>query len=547
MKYSKSIHINIIAILVTIATFTASCEDFFDYQSNQYMGLDDNTINSENDTVFSVIGILTKIQKLADKYVLLGELRGDLLSTTEFTEEELKALNNHALNEKSTFSDLTDYYAVINNCNYFISRVDTSISVNGNKPFLKELSAVKSFRAWTYLQLALNYAKVVYYENPILNIADNNRNYPLLNIAQTIDTLIADLEPHANYDSPNYGTIFTAESKYLFINTKYLLGDLYLWKAAISDDQYLSQKANYEKAAMYYATVIMQQKYINTGFESKWTNSAYTTFIDSWSSIFKQTANNKELISIISLSETGFNGNTTQLPNYFQQAELAASQRLIDLYDEQIYAYPLSSTVTSYTYGDLRKKETIQSTSTAEYTSIPLPLKYKSNTIMIYRVGQLYLRYAEAVNRLGKPGLAFAVLKYGLKASVLSDNKAIPAKEVMDLPYYISIFNNLAFNENKGIHSRGSGNSDVNSRYTIPVTCNTLADSVIFVENAICDELALETAFEGNRFQDLMRFSEHRNNPDFLAEKVSISHNDNTTLRNLLKVKSNWFVPIKRD
>lgn len=545
MQLFKTIHTKLFAFILSTLILCTSCGDFFDMKSNQFMDADEYTIHSANDTVYSVMGILTKMQKLSDKYVLIGELRGDLLTTTAFTDEELKKLNSFTLDSNSSFSDKTDYYAVINNCNYFLSKVDTSISVKGYKPFLNELGAVKGFRAWTYLQLALNFGKAGYYEQPILKVSDSEKDYPVLSLAQIIDTLIKDVEPCIKYDLPNYGTIFTAESKYLFINTHCLLGDLYLWKAALSEDDYFIQKPNYEKAAQFYADAILKYKYANSNYEFKWTNSAFTTNLDSWSSLFGQTVGSKELISILSLTSNSNLGNTTQLPNYYKNAQLAVSQKLIDLFDEQIYAYQLSSTVTTYTYGDLRKKGSVITGSTGEFSNIPLPLKYKFNTIVLNRVGQLYLRYAEAVNRAGKPGVAFAVLKYGLNPTSLSDNKFVPTREVTPMPTYVSVFNNAIFNQNTGIHSRGCGNSVINTRYVIPLTCTTRNDSVVFVENLICDESALETAFEGNRFQDLMRISEHRNDPTFLAERIASAHQHESNFLGLLSVKSNWFLPFK--
>ena len=52
------------------------------------------------------------------------------------------------------------------------------------------------------------------------------------------------------------------------------------------------------------------------------------------------------------------------------------------------------------------------------------------------------------------------------------------------------------------------------------------ADIINAIENVIVDELALETAFEGNRFTDLVRIAEHKNASGFdgtewLARKIA--------------------------
>jgi hypothetical protein len=51
-------------------------------------------------------------------------------------------------------------------------------------------------------------------------------------------------------------------------------------------------------------------------------------------------------------------------------------------------------------------------------------------------------------------------------------------------------------------------------------------DVVNAVENIIVDELALETAFEGNRFTDLVRMAEHKNasgynGSEWIANKIA--------------------------
>ena len=76
----------------------------------------------------------------------------------------------------------------------------------------------------------------------------------------------------------------------------------------------------------------------------------------------------------------------------------------------------------------------------------------------------------------------------------------------------------------------------------------TQEDSILFVENTICDEMALETAAEGLRFYDLMRLSRHRNDPTFLADKVARrngSNNFDEALYNFLSKEENWYLPIE--
>jgi len=37
---------------------------------------------------------------------------------------------------------------------------------------MREFAACKAIRAWTYMQLALNFGSVTYYERPVLSVKD---------------------------------------------------------------------------------------------------------------------------------------------------------------------------------------------------------------------------------------------------------------------------------------------------------------------------------------------------------------------------------------
>ena len=76
----------------------------------------------------------------------------------------------------------------------------------------------------------------------------------------------------------------------------------------------------------------------------------------------------------------------------------------------------------------------------------------------------------------------------------------------------------------------------------------SLEDSILFVEDKICDEMALELVFEGSRFGDLQRIALHRDDPQFLARKVAArggKNNFNNELFERLKDKNNWYLPLE--
>lgn len=279
--------------------------------------------------------------------------------------------------------------------------------------------------------------------------------------------------------------------------------------------------------------------------------------------------------------------------------------------------------------------------------------------INVYRKRQIYLRFAEAINRAGFPGHAFAILRDGLnfekfpevvdsirivehlRDSVSNDtlfqicrivvrpdtlhkgthNLGISPDELVRAwgkPYLD--FSDSKWTNSAGIHALGCGQSDdydthytyanvVNQRiaaewkrtgYLQPLAANkatrntvepVYADTVQWaywedveieeplpadeweieaVETLIADEMALETAFEGFRYFDLMRMARHKNNAGLVdgnewfawmisnrsvnqapyVETVDENGNvvaptgtQNTYLYELLKNQSNWYLP----
>ena len=556
-----------------------SCEDIMSTDSNRLTLADNNLIDSPNDSVYSILGILSQVQNISDKYVLLGELRGDLMDVTPTSESDLRDLSQFNIDASTNqFADPRDFYSVINNCNFFIQRVDTNIAVKAYKPFVKELAVAKTIRAWTYMQLALNFGKVSYFTKPILTVKDSEENFPELTPEQLIDSLITDLNtmnPMAPASLPGYGTINGVPSRLLFIDTKFLMGDLYLWKAS-----YTKNTADYEMAATYYSELMKEGSYTNRSHVGvRWINDFFLSYSDAWSNWLTSTTGVGELISIAKLANNNYEGTTSQVALLCEDNKLASSKPMDDLFEAQTYCYydPVSSSAKLYP-GDLRGKAALRTRRDDDKTIIT---KFEYYNITFYRTGLLYLRYAEAVNRAGKPSLSFAVLKYGLNSATLRDAKRVVPSDISDNKEYVTKLTNASFDGNVGMHNRGSGNSTYNLSYAIPdytrytpvvvrdndgnplvgadgndsiislpttlpdLLAEAKMDSILFVESAICDELALETGFEGNRFQDLMRFSNHRNDTEFLARKVAAKHNNDNTLFIKLKDRNNWFLPVK--
>ena len=550
---------HIIFELIILALIATGCDSMLKVDSERIIFPENHQIDSPNDSIYSMVGIFTKLQKLADRYVLLGELRGDLMDITENAKLELREINDLDISSDNPYNKIEDYYAVINHCNYLIANIDTALVSGGEKSLLKEYAAAKAIRAWTYMQIALNYGTAKYYTEPLLTVQATQADFPEYSINDLVPVLIQELEPVKFVETPGGISLgVDLSSNKLFFPIPLLLGDLYLWNG------------QYENAAREYYYLIEDKNYvISERYSSIWTvdNGVFVSRRvqdQNWMDIF--VLSNPEQITL--LSGTTQTGDTDILyrfsgPDY----EIAPSSVAINKWDDQTYYYNENATITGDLRGDVGSYFKSGSVYASYFTysgnagnmiskyplifqnSLDANSNFTTKAVMIYRVATLYLRYAEAVNRIGKPNLAFAVLKYGMNPEELALDSIVPRHEKYSV-YTDSTgtfidyanFNNLAFEQNIGVHARGCGNVNRGTDFIIP-SLNSLQDSVNFVEDKIIEELALETAFEGNRFHDLMRIAIRRNNPAFLADKIAAKHTGNEqAIRSKLMDENNWYL-----
>ena len=227
------------------AMLTSSCHDMLNVESNRVeYSFDKLTFN---DSVYSVLGILNAVQQVGDRQILINELRADLVTVNDkkavFDVQELSRSEFNLQSNK--YLDVKDYYSIINNCNIYLARVDTTLTKDNVKLMLPEYVAVKSVRAWTYLQLAINHNVIPYFTEPILSHqAAEEAMSKMMSREQVIANLIEDIRPYENpaaYPMPawdndgkvlkfGYGSNGTElATKLLFVPIRMLLGELYLW------------------------------------------------------------------------------------------------------------------------------------------------------------------------------------------------------------------------------------------------------------------------------------------------------------------------------
>ena len=146
---SKSIIGAALAAIVTLGA-TTSCADMFDIDSTRVVVEDKHTLSTSADSAYSTLGVLQCMREIADRYIILGEVRGDLMEINEYTKTSLRNIAEFNFDEENEYLNVRDYYAVINNCNYILAKMDTTISHNNERVMIDEYAAVLGVRAWSY-------------------------------------------------------------------------------------------------------------------------------------------------------------------------------------------------------------------------------------------------------------------------------------------------------------------------------------------------------------------------------------------------------------
>ena len=505
----------------------SSCEDMLEVESDRVeYNLDDLTLN---DTVYSVLGILKNVQAVVDRQVLLGELRGDLMVVNEKSAvTDLQKISRFEFDSDNKYLDVKDYYSIINNCNIYLKRVQKNLYAerDGKQPLLKEFVAVKSVRAWAYMQLAMNYGSIPYFTEPILthSLAEEVSNREYLGMEELAQKLIEDIAPYENpniYPMPNFSGLNYATEKY-FVPIRQLLGDLYLWTK------------QYRQAVKCYYNVIFDGKYTAMGDSVSWTNvkdgEEPTTMSRAMYSPLGSVSKNNT-IAIASFSTISDNGTVSELGDIINPIGIvgshmvAAAPGIFGLSKNQVYYYNNNASKKADIVeawnpsrdkpGDLRIYVNTQEGETSEdgilYEGVISKYDRTVTLVKLARPVQTYLRLAEAINGLSYEGwqavrpdtvpayeLAMDILKKGLKERMYqlikqTGTEMVPFKKVnidengdtvkvevdgvlvpdtiygeVEKPVFVKDSLNFKYDEfskNNGIHARGSGQVAQNTAY----------------------------------------------------------------------------------
>ena len=416
--------------------------------------------------------------------------------------------------------------------------------------------------------------------------------------------------PNFGNVSPQNSAIYPSR---LFIPVDLVLGDMYLeikdyHRAATHYVTYLTEVAPDSRRH-----IAFTQSYLTSrssavfDLPSDWhdDNLRQRSNTSDWESVFTPSNDdqNTDIICYIPMAPNSQQGHTSEIPmafgydyystsassnydRYIDEIQILPSESYVNLSNSQDFYY--YSTASSYSQavvnsaklGDTRYAAITYERDDTEADSTKLWVsKYTTPRVILYRTSTVMMHLAEAFNRLGMYDAAFAILKDGLTSNLSSaPYLSEETLQALRTTYPILSSANVSkFTDAKcmfGVHTHGAGYAnDANgtnywpglSQYQLePIVAQKMAeiaaeynvtvgtskqDSINAVEDLLCDEYALEFAFEGSRFYDLCRLARHKNANSpyganfgglWLARKLAYKNPTKD-----LTSENNWYLPFK--
>lgn len=552
----KKFLIKNVFVAMMAAAGLVSCKKMLDVEPQDQLGVE-QMYRNVYDADAAINGIYGKFQGLAERYILLNELRADMLDFTANANEHMRQLSTHTVSEDNPYASPRPFYELILNCNDVLTHFDIMRRENKLKEaeYEQRYSDVACMRSFLYLQLGIHYGKVPYVTDALETVDEvkNESRFPILEFDVLLDSLINFTEAVPFKDQYPSGTTMNIsvdgyQSNKFFINKKVLLGDLYLWKgkyreAATYYRQVMETSTSGETGSRYY----IQYKLGWSGSRSnpgatdhfvRYTRSGDASTLDwseSWVRMFERSQDdgfNFEWVWVIPF-DSKFKPENPFVKLFSPVGGsylVKPSQSAMDLYNSQTQlsaqglGLPYDArgnytwryignepVVMKYLYNYLNKN-----------TSTPVNILQKNSKWFLLRSTHLLLRFAEAANRENRYLLASAFINNGLGSAYPA-----PGSDVTD--YHNTLWESYPYN----FDARNSGNSGIpyyrsdwyrnqGIRARANVVNNTYApgDSLIQIENSIVTELGLENGYEGTRWPDLLRIALRRNDPSFIAEKI---------------------------
>jgi hypothetical protein len=490
MKKYKCRIFQIFSGILFIAAILSSCEDFL-YEVPGDKITPDEHYKTGIDAMTSTIGAYSILQEVMPNLVILNDLRSDLLTETGNFDMDLRNINRHNIDVDNKYNDPTGYYRVILNANEVLNNLEKIQTYDRNFDSLS-LAYTKidmvSLRSWAYFTLVRLYGEAAYIPQD-MNSYDENYQFEYYTKDRMIDTLISHLD-----------TLLTYPDR---VVERELESSLLLYERALRGELYL-EKGDYQKASLFLINAIGDAD-IRTRFKM----GDYED--EDWKYIFINAMGQiSEVMSVVPYAYEDNQENPLSDIFFADRRYLAKpSDYIVNLFSIQT----TQEKETGDTYRGLGiSYDTTGGKLVVNKYSID-PNEFSGADIILYRAADIYLLLAEALNQMGEYDAAMSIINDGYH----------------DPPGWRRV-------------------PGIRDRVLLTLKETPSSDIKNSIEDIIMEERAMELAFEGKRWFDLVRVA-NRRGESYLAGKVSAKYDDASVasaVYNKLMDKNNWYLPFRK-
>ncbi|QZT37289.1 RagB/SusD family nutrient uptake outer membrane protein [Halosquirtibacter xylanolyticus] len=505
----------------------SSCQDILDVENKNGIN-QHNNYQTSTDLAINIVGIYSGIQEIMPSVILFNGLRSDEMGIDESASPQIRSIYNYMELSTNSYVDPTKFYKVIVNCNDFLKNANVfeqrrdEVSLKNYQACIGEVHRIKY---WCYWMIAKIYGEVYIFDESFETDFEVQKIKDMtpFTLQEVIPELIKVLEdPSYHWDKKINWQQLVDEPKAIYnyygIEHQVLLGDLYLWNK------------EYKKAANIF------YKYLTIG-SIGWGDLigenedlfGHQNYIQ----LYKKTIQTcgKKLIGVSEYNHKFEQYNS--LYALFNRGEIIAGQGYLNIIESQKN--------TENSTGDLYRKFIDNENKIWKYNFEKKGfLNTLQNRIIIYKDSELYMKLIECLNEMGDSETALVLLNQGAQEYYDEDTK------VFAPPFHK---NNISDN---GIWDEIWGmNSGIRQRVSLTprVFPNEADDNKKqeLLRQWILEENAMEFAFEGKRFEDLIRFSLREGTTNIIAQTVAMKYpeSERNTIRSKLSDINNWFWPIE--